>query len=323
MAELTRHLAGVSQQEAAPARGRWLGITRAWQLPAMPRSVAFAFAWVGLLVFLAVLGPVLTPHDPLRQNLMTRNVPPVWMTGGSWDHVFGTDQIGFDILSRVMVSVQPTLTIGVLAALIALVTGTLLGMIAGYFRGPTDGAIMLLADSQLATPYLVIAIAAVAAFGRSVTLLIVLAGLSGWMGFARTVRSRVLSLRSLEFVESSRALGASEFRILRHHILPNTASIVIVLITIQFRALILFEAALSFLGLGVPPPQPSWGSMINGGRDYLLSAWWISVIPGVALTLTVLTVSLIGDWLRDALDPTARSTQLRRTDRRTREASAA
>lgn len=256
------------------------------------------------MLVLAVLGPAITPYDPLRQNLMTRNVPPVWLEGGSWAHVFGTDQIGYDVLSRVMVSVRPTLIIGGLASLLALVAGTALGLVAGYFRGPADGLIMLLADSQLSIPYLVIAIAAVAAFGQSITILIVLAGLSGWMGFARTVRASVLTLRAQDFVVSSRALGAGNFRILHRHILPNIASTVIVLITIQFRSLILFEAALSFLGLGVPPPQPSWGSMINGGRDYLLSAWWISVVPGIALMLTVLTVSTIGDWLRDVLDPT-------------------
>lgn len=273
-------------------------------LPHIPRTVVFSFAWVGVLVVLAVLGPLITPHDPLEQDLMTRNLPPVWLEGGSWDHAFGTDQIGYDILSRVMASVRPTLVIGGLASLIALVTGTVLGLVAGYFRGPVDGLIMLLADSQLSIPYLVIAIAAVAAFGQTITILIILAGISGWMGFARTVRSTVLTLRTQEFVVSSRALGAGNVRILYHHILPNIASTVIVLITIQFRSLILFESALSFLGLGVPPPQPSWGAMISGGRDYLLSAWWISVLPGIALMLTVMTVSLIGDWLRDVLDPT-------------------
>ncbi len=275
-------------------------------VPVLPRTVVLSVAWVVVLALFAALGSTVTPYDPLQQELQARNVPPVWLEGGGWDHVFGTDQLGHDVLSRVMVSVRPTLTIGVTASLIALVTGTLLGLVAGYFRGPADGLIMLLADSQLAIPSLVIAIAAVAAFGQSIAILIVLAGFSGWMGFARTVRSSVLTLRSRDFVVSSRALGADDLRILYRHVLPNIASIVIVLITIQFRSLILFEAALSFLGLGVPPPQPSWGSMINGGRDYLLSSWWISVIPGIALMLTVLTVSLIGDWLRDVLDPTLR-----------------
>lgn len=277
------------------------------RLPGWPRpplAVALSLAWVAVLVVLAAFGSAIAPHDPLRQDLMARNLPPVWLAGGGWDHVFGTDQIGYDVLSRAMASARPTLAIGVLASAIALVVGTVLGLVAGYFRGPADGLIMLLADSQLAVPYLVIAIAAVAAFGRSIAVLIVLAGISGWMGFARTVRANVLSLRTRDFVVASRALGAGNARILLRHILPNIASIAIVLITIQFRSLILFEAALSFLGLGVPPPQPSWGASINGGRDYLLSAWWISVVPGVALMLTVMTVSQIGDWLRDVLDPT-------------------
>ena len=297
---------GVSPTDV-PGQLGLLGRIRRLRWPHIPPTVVLSLIWVGVLILLAVLGPVITPHDPLRQNLMTRNVPPVWLDGGSWDHAFGTDQIGYDVLSRVMVSVRPTLIIGGLASLIALVAGTVLGLVAGYFRGPADGLIMLLADSQLSIPTLVIAIAAVAAFGQSIAILIVLAGLSGWMGFARTVRVSVLSLRSQDFVVASRALGAGDLRILRHHILPNIASTVIVMITIQFRSLILFEAALSFLGLGVPPPQPSWGSMINGGRDYLLSAWWISVVPGIALMLTILTVSLIGDWIRDVLDPTLRN----------------
>jgi len=246
---------------------------RRGRVPHVPRTVILSVIWVGVLIVLALLGPAITPHDPLADNLRTRNIPPVWLDGGSWDHVLGTDQLGYDLLSRVMVSVRPTLIIGLLASLIALV----------------------------------IAIAAVAAFGQSITILIILAGFSGWMGFARTVRANVLTLRTREFVVSSRALGAGDVRILYNHILPNIASTVIVLITIQFRSLILFESALSFLGLGVPPPQPSWGSMINGGRDYLLSAWWINVVPGIALMLTVLTVSLVGDWLRDVLDPTLRN----------------
>ncbi len=302
MAERIGTLPGVAP---AGVSGQLAGLERArpsrW--PAIPRTVTLSLVWVGVMIVLAVLGSTITPHDPLEQNLGARNVPPVWLDGG-WDHVFGTDQIGYDILSRVMVSVRPTLLIGALASLIALVSGTVLGLIAGYFRGTADGLIMLLADSQLSIPSLVIAIAAVAAFGQSIGILIVLAGLSGWMGFARTVRASVLTLRGREFVIATRALGAGDIRILRHHIFPNIASTVIVLITIQFRSLILFEAALSFLGLGVPPPQPSWGSMIDGGRDYLLSSWWISVVPGIALMLTVLTVSLIGDWLRDVLDPT-------------------
>ncbi len=306
MDELIGAIPGASRTEKS-GHARPQGLLRRLGHVHLPKTVYASFFWVAVLIVLAVLGAVITPHDPLDQNLMSRNVPPLWLAGGSIDHPFGTDQLGYDLLSRVMVSSRPTLLIGGLASVIALVTGTVLGLVAGYFRGPADGLIMLLADSQLSIPSLVIAIAAVAAFGPSIPLLIILAGFSGWMGFARTVRSNVLALRGRDFVVSSQALGAGNVRILYRHILPNIASTVIVLITIQFRSLILFEAALSFLGLGVPPPQPSWGSMISGGRDYLLSAWWISVLPGLALMLTVLCVSLIGDWLRDELDPTLRN----------------
>ena len=308
MDELIGAIPGASRTEKS-GHSHHSGLLRRLGRVRLPRTVYASFFWVAVLIVLAVLGAAITPHDPLEQNLMTRNVPPLWLEGGNVGHPFGTDQLGYDLLSRVMVSARPTLLIGGLASVIALVTGTLLGLVAGYFRGPADGLIMLLADSQLSIPSLVIAIAAVAAFGPSIPLLVILAGFSGWMGFARTVRANVLALRGRDFVVSSQALGAGNLRILYRHILPNIASTVIVLITIQFRSLILFEAALSFLGLGVPPPQPSWGSMISGGRDYLLSAWWISVIPGLALMLTVLSVSLIGDWLRDELDPTLRNSR--------------
>jgi peptide/nickel transport system permease protein len=242
----------------------------------------------------------------LLQNLLARNLPPVWMDG-SWDHPFGTDQIGYDILSRILWGARPALEIGAVAAIISLGIGTALGLLAGYFRGIFDAVIMLFVDAQLSTPFVVIAIAAVAAFGQSMTILIILAGISSWMGFARTIRAQVLTLRGREFVHASRASGQTDLGILVRHLLPNLSSLVIVLVTIQIRGMILFEASMSFLGLGVPPPHPSWGSMISGGRDYLLSAWWISVIPGFALMLTVIAASFIGDWLRDLLDPSLRN----------------
>jgi peptide/nickel transport system permease protein len=272
----------------------------------MPLTIVLCFLLLSAMILTALLAPVLAPHDPLQQNLMNRNQPPVWLTGGSWSHPLGTDQIGYDILSRTIYGARPALGIGFVAVLIGLTLGTSLGLVAGYFRGITDSTIMLLADAQLSTPFLVVAIAAVAAFGRSILILIILAGISGWMGFARTVRSQVLTLRGREFIVASHAMGASNRRILLRHLLPNLASIVIVLVTIQLRGMILFEASLSFLGLGVPPPHPSWGSMISNGREYILTAWWISVMPGIALMLTILTVSLIGDWLRDVFDPSLR-----------------
>jgi peptide/nickel transport system permease protein len=271
-----------------------------------PLLIVFCIAWLIGLSLTAILAPVIAPHDPLAQNLMARNLPPAWQSGGTWGHPFGTDQIGYDIFSRTVYGARPALVIGAVAAVISLLIGTTLGLLAGHFRGALDVVIMLLVDAQLSTPFIVIAIAAVAAFGRSMTLLIILAGISSWMGFARTVRAQVLSLGNREFVQASRAIGATDQRVLVRHLLPNISSIVIVLVTVQIRGMILFEASMSFLGLGVPPPAPSWGSMISSGRDYILTAWWISVIPGVALVGTVLAASLIGDWLRDTLDPTLR-----------------
>jgi ABC-type dipeptide/oligopeptide/nickel transport system permease subunit len=292
-----------SQVAVRPLARRERG-RRSWQRP--PLIILVCVAWLAVFSFIAIAAPAIAPHDPLAQNLKARNLPPAWQSGGNWDHPFGTDAIGYDVYSRTLYGARPALQIGAAAAIISLLIGTTLGLVAGHFRGLTDAVIMLLVDAQLSTPFIVIAIAAVAAFGRSMILLIILAGISSWMGFARTVRARVLSLSGHEFVDASRAIGASNPRILVRHLLPNLASIVIVLVTIQIRTMILFEASMSFLGLGVPPPAPSWGSMISGGRDYLLTAWWISVLPAVALVGTVLAASLIGDWLRDALDPTLR-----------------
>lgn len=278
---------------------------RRWKLPKLP--ILLSLAWLFGITVAAILAGPLSPQSPTKQNLRARNVPPFWSSEGGWDHPFGTDQVGYDVLSRLLFGARPALEIGATAAVISLMIGTALGLTAGYFRGPLDTAIMMLADAQLSLPFIVIALAAVAAFGQSMLLLVILAGISSWMGFARTVRSQVLTLRSTEFVTASQAAGGSSLHILFRHLLPNLSSLIIVLVTIQIRGMILFEASMSFLGLGVPPPQPSWGSMISSGRDYLLNSWWISVVPGIALMLTVLSASRIGDWLRDTLDPNLRN----------------
>lgn len=279
--------------------------SRRWKRPKLP--ILLSLVWLLGITVAALLAGPLSPESPTKQNLRARNVPPFWMSDGSWDHPLGTDQVGYDVLSRLLFGARPALEIGATAAVISLIIGTLLGLTAGYFRGPLDTAIMMLADAQLSLPFIVIALAAVAAFGQSMLLLIVLAGISSWMGFARTVRSQVLTLRRTEFVTASQAAGGSSLHVLFRHLLPNLSSLIIVLVTIQIRGMILFEASMSFLGLGVPPPQPSWGSMISSGRDYLLNSWWISVVPGIALMLTVLSASRIGDWLRDTLDPNLRN----------------
>jgi len=276
---------------------------RRWRVPPL---IAICLAFLLLLTLAAIFAPLLTAQDPLKQALALRNRPPAWVTGGSTAHLFGTDNLGYDIFSRVLYGARISLGIGAIATVIGALLGTFLGLIAGFFRGPAEWLIMLLVDAQLATPFLVIAIAVIAAFGKGLPILIALAGISGWMLFARACRSTVLSLREREFVSAARALGATDGRILFRHILPNIRSVILVIVTIDLRRIILFEATLSFLGLGVQPPQPSWGSMIDKGHEYLDTAWWISVFPGAALMLTVLAVSLVGDWLRDELDPTLR-----------------
>jgi peptide/nickel transport system permease protein len=271
-------------------------------------------AWTAglLLAFIvaaAILAPLLAPHSPYSQELQARLSPPAWLPGGSWERPLGADDLGRDVLSRLLYGSRVSLVVGLSAALIGSVVGTLLGLVAGYAGGLLGDLIMLLADAQLALPFLVLAIGLIAVVGPSLGVLIVLAGVSGWTAYARVTRGLVLGLLEQEFVLAARALGASAPRLLLHHIVPNLISTVAVLATLQLASVILLESTLSFLGLGVQPPEPSWGSMLGAGREYLNTAWWISVFPGLALMATILAVSLGGDWLRDVLDPNLRHEQ--------------
>jgi peptide/nickel transport system permease protein len=286
-------------------------------LPARPQRRAGLFrrvtgtAWASaaLLLFIvlsAALAPLLAPHSPYDQELLARLSPPAWLPGGSWDRPLGADDLGRDVLSRLLYGSRVSLIVGLSAAIIGSVVGTLLGLLAGYAGGFVGDTIMLLADAQLALPFLVLAIGLIAVVGPSLGVLIILAGVSGWTAYARVTRGLVLGLLEQEFVLAARALGASTPRLLLKHICPNLISTVAVLATLQLASVILLESTLSFLGLGVQPPEPSWGSMLGAGREYLNTAWWISVFPGLALMATILAVSLGGDWLRDILDPNLR-----------------
>jgi peptide/nickel transport system permease protein len=259
-----------------------------------------------LIVLAAVFAPLLAPHSPYSQELSARLSPPVWMPGGSWDRPLGADDLGRDVLSRLLYGSRVSLMVSLTAAIIGSIVGTGLGIIAGYAGGHLGDLIMLLADAQLALPFLVLAIGIIAVVGPSLGVLIVLAGISGWTAYARVTRGLVLSLLEQEFVLAARTLGASTPRLLLRHIAPNLLSTVAVLATLQLASVVLLESTLSFLGLGVQPPEPSWGSMLGAGREYLNTAWWISVFPGLALMATILGVSLGGDWLRDVLDPNLR-----------------
>jgi peptide/nickel transport system permease protein len=264
------------------------------------------------MLLAALLAPLVAPRDPFEQSLLLRLKPPTWLAGSEPGYLLGTDELGRDILSRTIYGAQTSLAVGLVGVLIGSILGTLAGMLAGYFGGTLDDGVMLLADVQLAFPFILLAIAIVAVLGpdRAGAVpwkLIVIVGISGWMTYARVCRGVVLGVREREHVLAVRALGGSDGRILLRHILPSILSPVIVLATLDLARLIILESTLSFLGLGVQPPSPSWGGMLGQGRDYLGSAWWLSTFPGLAIVLTTLAISRGGDWLRDALDPAGRT----------------
>ena len=262
--------------------------------------------FVGLLVVVAVAAPYLAPHDPERGSLRARLTAPTLSASDGRAYVLGTDQLGRDVLSRMMFGTRVSLTIGFAAVLVGGAVGGALGLVAGFRGGLLDEAVMTVADAQLAFPFVLLAIGIIAVLGPSFPNLIIVVGLSGWVTYARVLRSQVLALRQRDFVQAILGLGGSVPRILLRHILPNVASTFMVLATLELARAIVLEATLSFLGLGIQPPTPSWGGMIHEGREFLDSAWWISVFPGILLMLTSLVVSRAGDWLRDVLDPTLR-----------------
>jgi peptide/nickel transport system permease protein len=265
-----------------------------------------AIAFIASLIVVAAAAPLLSPYDPVRQSLRLRLVSPTLEAADGRAHLFGTDHLGRDVLSRVIWGARVSLVIGFAAVAVGGIVGASLGILAGYRGGWADSAIMTVADAQLAFPFILLAIGIIAVLGPSFPTLIVVVGLSGWVGYARVIRAQVLGLRSREFVDAISALGGSVGRIVLKHIVPNVGSSLIVIATLELARAIVLEATLSFLGLGIQPPTPSWGGMIQEGREYLDSAWWISTLPGVILMTTSLVVSRLGDWLRDVLDPTLR-----------------
>jgi len=268
-------------------------------LAANPPAVA-GLGVVFVLVAVAAAAPALARHDPMAQDLALRLAPP------SAAHWLGTDELGRDIFSRVVYGSRYSLTIGLVAVGVGLLIGLPIGLISGYRGGWLDRIIMRVMDVLFAFPVMLLAIGIIAVLGPSFPTLIAVIGLSGWVDYARVLRSQVLVLRSREFVESIHALGGSLFRVILRHVLPNVLSTIVVIATLELARAIVLEATLSFLGLGIQPPTPSWGGMVQEGREYLDSAWWISTFPGLVLMATSIVVSRTGDWLRDLLDPTLR-----------------
>jgi peptide/nickel transport system permease protein len=270
-------------------------------------------SWLILLglVVTALLSPYVAPHNPLRERLIDRLLPPAWVEDGEWRYLLGTDHLGRDLVSRIIYGSRVSLVVGVTAVAIGGALGIALGVAAGFLGGQTDEVIMAVADMQLAFPTILFAIAIIAVLGPSFINLVIVIGISGWVTYARIARGQVLSVREKEFVEAIRAQGGSQWRIVWRHILPNILSPLIVVATLDLARTIILESTLSFLGLGIQPPTPSWGGMLSDGREYLLSAWWIATFPGVALMLTALSFNRLGDWVRDLTDPRLRRTELR------------
>ncbi len=267
--------------------------------------------WFALLVVVAVLTMAAMPdllsgHDPNAQTLRARFLPPFWLERGTLVYPLGTDGLGRDILSRIVHGTRVSLLVAMLALLVGGVVGGSLGLISGYARGWIDIVIMRLADSMLAFPMILLAFLLAVTVGASLWTVVIAVALVIWARFARVIRGEVLSLRERNFVKLARIAGCGTLRILWVHILPNVFNTIVVLLTLQLGWVIIVESSLSFLGAGIPPPTPAWGSMIAEGRASLTRAWWVCTMPGVALMLTVLSFNLIGDWLRDVIDPKLR-----------------
>ena len=282
-------------------RREWLVFVRRL---AARRTALFGVLVMVIVVLTALAATLVSPFDPLAQDLGDQRLkPPGWRDAGGHIHPLGTDHLGRDVLARVMFGARPALLVGFAAVAISGLLGLAAGLVSGYFGGRVDDVIMRLADVQLAFPFILLAIAVIGVLGPSLTTIIIVIGVSSWVVYARIVRGAVLSLREREFVHAARALGSGDGRVLLRHVLPNVLTPWLVVATLDMARVIVIESALSFLGLGVQPPDPTWGGMLADGRVYITTAWWLATFPGLAILITVLGINLFGDGLRDTLDP--------------------
>jgi peptide/nickel transport system permease protein len=256
-----------------------------------------------LIIAAAVFAPVIAPHDPLAVDIRHRLSPPAWMERGTAEHLLGTDQVGRDLLARMIYGGRVSLVVGVASVVISATIGVLLGLGAGYFGGNIDWTIMTVINVMLTFPFVLLALAVIAVLGPSLVNMILVLGVAGWPIYARVVRAETLAIREREFVVAGRALGMSHPRLAFRQILPNLVSTIVVIATLQVAQVIILESFLSFLGLGVQPPTPAWGNMLGEGRLYMLNSWWIATFPGLAIFVTTLVINLMGNSLRDWLDP--------------------
>ena len=278
-------------------------IFREW--PVIPAAIVL------ILIITAIFAPLLAPDDPTKGNLRDRNIPPVWLEGGSSDHLLGTDPLGRDLLSRLIYGARISLMIAAIVLTGGVVGGTLVGLTAGWFGGIVDEALMRFVDFTFAIPFILVALVVVIVLGQSLTVIILLLVVFSWNSFARQIRAEVLKLKVEPYIDSARVSGASVARIFVRHLLPGVLSTLLVMTSLRVGSLILAEAVLSFLGVGIPPPTPAWGVMVASGRTYIDTAWWVSLFPGMAILLVVFSFNFLGDWLRDKLDPRLRQTTSR------------
>jgi peptide/nickel transport system permease protein len=256
-----------------------------------------------ILTITAIFAPALAPYDPTRGNLVERLTPPCWQEGGSTAHILGTDLLGRDVLSRLIYGARTSLLVAIIAILISGSIGSLLGIIAGYFGGWVDILVMRTVDIALSFPVILLALILAATLGPSFVNIIIVISLALWAEYARMARGESLKIKGMDFVALAKVAGCSRISIILRHIFPNAANSLVTLATLQVGLVVIFEASLSFLGVGIPPPNPSWGSMISDGRSYIISAWWLSVFPGLAIMLVVLSFNLVGDAITELLNP--------------------
>lgn len=278
-----------------------------WRRAARNKAFLVGGGILFIITLLALLAPWVAPYDPYTQDLLNRTVPPAWYPKGDWTHPLGTDPLGRDYLSRLIYGARISLLIGASVAIISGLIGTLMGMLAGYFGGKTDMVVSFLVTTRLSMPVILVALATVALVGSSLWVVIVVLGLLKWDRFAVVMRSATQQVRSLDYVAAAESAGASTFRILRQEVLPNVVPHLIVIATLEAASAILLEAALSFLGLGVQPPLPSWGLMISEAKSYMFFSFWLIALPGSALALLIFSINLAGDGLHDLLSPEGRA----------------
>jgi len=289
-------LAPLASPEASSGR---VSLRRLWRLKWGLGAMVVMLA----IVVSALLAPLVTPHDPLAVNISGRLIPPAWMEGGSAKHLLGTDQVGRDLLSRVIYGGRVSLVVGVAAVLLSASIGVLAGLAAGYFGGRLDWLITTVINVMLTFPFVLLALAVIAVLGPGLQNMILVLGAASWPLYARVVRAETMALRERDFVLAGRALGMGHARLVFRQILPNLVSAIVVIATLEVARVIILESFLSFLGLGVQPPTPAWGNMLGEGRVYMLNSWWIAAFPGLAIFITTLVINLMGNALRDWLDP--------------------